>query len=381
MRRMTLQPRPDWQARVEEHGLVWHTDPDGPYWDESACYAFTLAQIEEIEAATEEVQRLYRAAGERIAQDERLLALCGVPSSYHQAVRDAWQAQPPALDYGRFDFGYNGAGPPKLFEYNCDTPTAMLETAIVQWFWKEEVFPQADQLNSLHERLLERWAALKDRIPDQRVWFAHVNDDVHEDAITTTYMRELAMQAGLETHAVLIDQIGIDAGGRIVDQDDALIGALFKLYPWEWLAAEQFGEAILPHMGSTVWIEPVWKMLWSNKAVLAVLWEMFPGHPNLLPASFDAHAMQGDYVSKPVHSREGANIEVVRKGQVLARSEGGYSRNRLVFQELYPLRDFGRGVPVLGSWIVDGAAAGLGIREDGLITGNRARFVPHIIQE
>ncbi|MEN9925916.1 MAG: hypothetical protein RL268_2042, partial [Pseudomonadota bacterium] len=160
-----------------------------------------------------------------------------------------------------------------------------------------------------------------------------------------------------------------------------LIGALFKLYPWEWLAAEEFGEAILPHMGSTVWIEPVWKMLWSNKAVLAVLWEMFPGHPNLLPASFDAHAMQGDYVSKPVHSREGANIEVVRKGQVLARSEGGYSRNRLVFQELYPLRDFGRGVPVLGSWIVDGVAAGLGIREDGLITGNRARFVPHIIQE
>lgn len=381
MRRMTLQPRPDWQARVEEHGLVWHTDPDGPYWDESACYAFTLAQIEEIEAATEEVQRLYRAAGERIAQDERLLSLCGVPSSYHQAVRDAWQAQPPALDYGRFDFGYHGSGPPKLFEYNCDTPTAMLETAIVQWFWKEEVFPQADQLNSLHERLLERWTALKDRIPDQRVWFTHVNDDVHEDAITTTYMRELAMQAGLETHAVLIDQIGIDAGGRIVDQDDALIGALFKLYPWEWLAAEEFGEAILPHMGSIVWIEPVWKMLWSNKAVLAVLWEMFPGHPNLLPASFDAQAMKGDYVSKPVHSREGANIEVVRKGQVLARSDGGYSRNRLVFQELYPLRDFGRGVPVLGSWIVDGVAAGLGIREDGLITGNRARFVPHIIQE
>ncbi len=378
---MTLQPRPDWQARVEEHGLVWHTDPDGPYWDESACYAFTLAQIEEIEAATEEVQRLYRAAGERIAQDERLLSLCGVPSSYHQAVRDAWQAQPPALDYGRFDFGYHGSGPPKLFEYNCDTPTAMLETAIVQWFWKEEVFPQADQLNSLHERLLERWTTLKDRIPDQRVWFAHVNDDVHEDAITTTYMRELAMQAGLDTHAVLIDQIGIDAGGRIVDQDDALIGALFKLYPWEWLAAEEFGEAILPHMGSTVWIEPVWKMLWSNKAVLAVLWEMFPGHPNLLHASFDAQAMTGNYVSKPVHSREGANIEVVRKGQVLARSEGGYSRNRLVFQELYPLRDFGRGVPVLGSWIVDGVAAGLGIREDGLITGNRARFVPHIIQE
>lgn len=380
MRRIALQPRLGWQAKVEEHGLVWHTDPQGPYWDESACYAFSSPQIEEIEAATEEVQRLYRAAGERIVGDEKLLSLCGIPPSYHQAVRDSWQSQMPALDYGRFDFGYTGHGPPKLFEYNCDTPTAMLETAIVQWFWKEEVFPGCDQLNSLHERLIERWITLKPTIPDARIWFTHVDDEVHEDAITTTYMRELAVQAGLETHAVLIDQIGIDAQGRIVDQDDGLISALFKLYPWEWLAAEDFGEAILPHLQSTVWLEPVWKMLWSNKAILAVLWEMFPGHANLLPTSFDPAALNGDYVSKPIHSREGANIEIVRRGQVAARSDGAYSRNRLVFQQYYPLRDFGRGVPVLGSWIVGGEAAGMGIREDGLITGNRARFVPHIIE-
>lgn len=381
MQRLTLQPRPGWQAIVESQGLIWHSDPDGVYWDESACYSFTLAEIDAIEAATEELHALYLAAAERIAGDERLLTLCGVPAHYHDAVRAAWQQQGPALNYGRFDLGYTGEGPPKLFEFNCDTPTAMLETAIVQWEWKEAVFPAADQLNSLHERLIARWAQLLPRLPGGRAWFTHVDDPAHEDTITTTYMRDLAQQAGLATRAVLIGQIGVDIAGRIVDQDDNLITALFKLYPWEWIAEEQFGRAILPHLPQTHWIEPVWKMMWSNKAVLAVLWELFPGHPNLLPAAFDPAAVGPNRVSKPVLAREGANIEVVEAGKVVARSEGGYDRGQLVYQERFALRDFGKGYPVLGSWIVDGTAAGLGIREDGLITANRSRFIPHIIQD
>jgi glutathionylspermidine synthase len=93
VQRRTLTPRPNWQAAVEEYGLIWHSDADGPYWDESGCYVFTMAAIEKIEAATEEVHRLYRAAGDKIAGDDNLLSLCGIPRSYHDAVRSAWQAQ------------------------------------------------------------------------------------------------------------------------------------------------------------------------------------------------------------------------------------------------------------------------------------------------
>ena len=195
MQRRSLTPRANWQAAVEEYGLIWHSDADGPYWDESACYAFSMTEIETIEAATEEVHRLYRAAGDRIANDPALLALCGIPDSYHPVVRAAWQSQVPALDYGRFDFAWDGSGAPKLLEFNCDTPTAMLETSIVQWYWKEEVFPAADQLNSLHEQLIARWQDIAPALPGRRVWFTHFGDAAHEDTITTTYMRDLAAQA------------------------------------------------------------------------------------------------------------------------------------------------------------------------------------------
>lgn len=381
MRRLTLDPRPQWQAKVAELGLLWHSDAEGPYWDESAAYAFSMAQVEAIEDATEAVHHLYVEAAESIVRDDLLMASCGIPAAWHKPVREAWKRRAPALDFGRFDFAWDGTGAPKLLEYNCDTPTSLLESSIIQWFWKEDVFPEADQFNSLHEKLVARWKSIADALQGRRVWFAHVADEAHEDTMTTTYLRDLAAQTGLETFGLLIDQIGIDADGRILDQDDYVISALFKLYPWEWLVAEEFGAAILPRLHETVWLEPAWKMLWSNKAVLAVLWDLFPGHPNLLPASFDPAAVGPDYVGKPVLSREGANIEVVSHGEVLARSEGKYDASRMVFQERYPLKDFGRGYPVLGSWIVAGEAAGVGIREDGLITGNRARFVPHIIED
>jgi glutathionylspermidine synthase len=379
--RHSIAPRAGWQAKVESQGLIWHSEGGEPYWDESGYYAFSPAEIERIEAATEEVYRLFLEAGEVIVSDPEMMAMFGIPDWCHRAVQAAWNEEAPALNYGRFDFGYTGEGEPKLFEFNCDTPTAMLEAGVVQWQWKEDVFPELDQFTSLHEKLIGRWAELRPRLHGRRIWFTHSADPNHEDTITTTYMRDLATQAGTETHAVVIDDIGLDARGRIVDHEDQLISAVFKLYPWEWIVGEVYGRDIVRQLPETVWIEPIWKMIWSNKAILPLLWSMFPDHPNLLAASLRKDEMGGSYVAKPFLAREGANIEVVKDGATVARSQGEYREGLTVYQQLYTLKDFGRGYPVLGCWVVDGKAAGLGIREDGLITGNRARFVPHVIKE
>jgi len=48
------------------------------------------------------------------------------------------------------------------------------------------------------------------------------------------------------------------------------------------------------------------------------------------------------------------------------------------FQDALPNR-FDGFRPVLGSWVIDGESAGLGIREsDGPVTNNLSRFVPHL---
>jgi glutathionylspermidine synthase len=378
MRRIAVDPRPDWQQIVEKSGLIWHTANGNPYWNESACYRFTAAEVDMLEAATAELYRLCIAAGQHVI-DNDLFFRFGIPDYIVPYIRRAWDEEPPALNHGRFDLGYDGVNPPKMFEYNCDTPTAMLETAVVQWEWKEAVFPDGDQFNSLHDKLLAKWRDVAPYLKSPRIHFTHTNDHAGEDTLTVSYLRDLAEQAGLQTTGIFAKDIGWNASTcRFVDLDSLSIDVLFHLYPWEWLVNEEFGRNIVDCYGAMDWIEPVWKMILSNKAILPVLWQLFPDHPNLLPCAFDRPGPT--YVRKPLLAREGANIMIVKDGKTIAGTEGDYGREGYVWQELFNLPEFAGNRPVIGSWIVDGEPAGMGIREDGLITGNTARFVPHMFE-
>jgi glutathionylspermidine synthase len=195
-----------------------------------------------------------------------------------------------------------------------------------------------------------------------------------EDQGNLDYLRDTAIQAGLDAPAIDIADIGWD-GKRFVDLDDKPIAALFKLYPWEWLTREEFGPHLLARTMRV--IEPAWKMVLSNKAILPVLWEMFPDHPNLLPASFEPGRFATDYVKKPIYSREGANVSINARGELI-EAPGEYGEEGFIWQAYQRLPRFGANHTVIGSWIVGEEPAGIGIREDeSPITRNTSRFVPH----
>lgn len=381
MRRLETAPRPNWQHTVEARGLIWHTVEGRPYWHEGTYYSFTMAEIEEIEAATAELYARFLDAGQSVIDDADAMHIFGIPAWCHDAIRKAWNDEPPVLNYGRFDLGYDGKGPPKLFEFNCDTPTSLLEASIIQRDWKETVFPGLDQFNSIHEKLVAKWLDIRPYLPGQRLYFTHIADDAGEDSVTVAYLRDTANEARLKTDTILIDDIGWHKEQRIfVDLKNQPIQAIYHLYPWEWLANEAFGRNLIENLPQTIWIEPIWKMMWSNKAILPVLSSMFPDHPNLLGAGYERPSF-GKFVAKPFLAREGANIDLLNGEQVVVSTAGAYGDSGYVYQERYMLPEMAPSTyPVIGSWIVDGRPAGMGIREDGLITGNTARFVPHVIE-
>ncbi|MFE5868094.1 glutathionylspermidine synthase family protein [Streptomyces roseifaciens] len=393
MRRHRTEPRPGWQATVEEQGVIYPLTrlPDGslrPYWDESAYYSFTLAEVEELEETVAELHEMCTAAAAHIVEHDRFADLGLTDPALTALIAESWRRREelPSV-YGRFDLRHDGGGPAKLLEYNADTPTSLVEAASAQWFWMEDRFPGLDQWNSLHERLVDAWKRQAPLLPPGTpLYFAHsAGDELGEDLMTVAYLRETAEQAGLDTRAISMENIGWDPlSGRFVDERYAFIRSCFKLYPWEWLATDRFGPNALDTLdngggtGSTLWIEPAWKMLLSNKALLAILWELHPGHPNLLPAYLDGPrelARDGGWVAKPLLGREGAGITVHEAGtDPVLRDEP------CCYQQLCPLPDFDGNRTVLGAWVVDGEPAGLGIRESaGLITDEYARFVPHVI--
>ncbi len=371
MRREASAPRHNWRSRCEVAGFRYHS-MGGTYWDESVCYAFTANQVDELEAATEELHRLCLAAADHVVREARF-AEFAIPEPMRALVAESWRRRDPTL-FGRFDLSWSGEGPPKLLEYNADTPTALLEASVAQWHWLEDTRPDADQFNSLHEKLIERWRAL--RMGAAPVYLACVKES-EEDLGNVEYLRDCATQAGWEAHQLFIEDLGWD-GARFVDLDDEPVEVLFKHYPWEWLVREEFGAHLAARPARM--IEPAWKMLLSNKALLVVLWELNYGHRNLLPAYFDERRLGGRHAKKPLLSREGANV-TLRMGATEHAQAGDYGAEGFVYQALAPLPRFDGRYPVIGSWIVGEAAAGIGIREDDSpITRNSSRFIPHYFE-
>ena len=375
MERIKTTPRNNWQQAVENLGFGFHTT-DVPYWDESAYYSFTLDEVDNLEKATTTLWDLCLKAVQHVI-DNKLYSQFKIPENYIEYIEKTWNEDVPSI-FGRFDLCYKN-GKIKMLEFNADTPTSLYEAGIVQWFWLQDFDKNKDQFNSIHEKLIAYWKYLKVYLQPGKLHFTCLKETL-EDLTNTEYMRDCAIQAGLDTKLVFIDDIGWDENAKqFVDMEDESIRNIFKLYPWEWLAAEQFGKNILEDTNQTFWIEPGWKMILSNKAILPILWELNPDCEYLLPAYFDENGMK-DYVKKPILSREGANIEMVKHYGTIEKTDGEYGEEGFVYQQLFELPDFDNNYPVIGSWIIGQEAAGIGIREAiNLITDNKSRFVPHLI--
>lgn len=395
MLRIPIVERPDWRQRAKEFGFTFHTLYGEPYWDESAYYQFTLRQIEDdIEDPTHELHQMCLAAVERVCSDEMLLKRFQIPEHYWSLVTDSWRAAAPSL-YSRFDFIYDGSGPAKFLENNADTPTSLYESGFWQWLWLEEhvdkgTLPRAaDQFNSLQEKLVNRLNHIRHEWGIEQLHFSCCKD-TDEDRGTVQYLQDCATEAGIQSPFVFIEDIGIgldnNENPHFTDLQDRVITDCFKLYPWEFMFREAFGEVI--PAASTRWIEPPWKSILSNKALLPLLWDMFPNHPNLLPAFFIDDIESGSvtlpaartWVKKPLFSREGANISIIKDNQALTETDGPYGEEGFIVQAHTPMPEFNEYYTLIGSWLVDDQPAGISIREDSSpITQDLSRYLPHII--
>ncbi|MEI4472953.1 glutathionylspermidine synthase family protein [Frigidibacter sp. MR17.24] len=396
MRKIDLPERAGWRARAEELGFTFADMHGEPYWDESSAYEFSLDEIEGgIEDPATALHAMVREAVAEVVSNDGLMARLGIPEAHRGLVADSWHRGEPEI-YGRFDLAWDGTGDAKLLEYNADTPTSLYESASFQWSWLEDqiaagVLPEgADQFNGLHEALVERFRGLF--APDTDLHFTAVGGNP-EDYATVECMGWAAREAGLGAHYCDLEKIGLSDEGQFLDDQDRVIGTLFKLYPWEDLLRDDYARHLAT--ANCQMLEPAWKAVVSNKGLLPILWRMFEGHPNLLPAFFaDEVVLNGPavkraeaalargMVEKPLFSREGAGIRIVENGQETEASpDGGYGGHPRIVQAYHPLPVMDGFRPVLGAWVVGEACVGLGIREDrGRITQDLSRFKPHYIR-
>ncbi|MSU91866.1 hypothetical protein GE300_20025 [Rhodobacteraceae bacterium 2CG4] len=399
MKLVTLTPRENYRELAEAVGFGFHTMHGQEYWVDGEAYAFSLAQVEDhIEDPSTELHKMAMDAVGEIIRDDEMMLRMAIPEEHFDLIRRSWTTAEPHL-YGRFDLSYDGVRPAKMLEYNADTPTSLFEAGVFQWSWLENMIELGqlsegcDQFNGIYEALAARWPACM-KPGETHIHFAG-DPENEEDQATLKVLAETAADAGVEAVPTALSGIGADADGRFLDEEDRVIGTLFKLYPWEDMLRDDFAGLI---RGSrTRFIEPAWKAVLSNKALMAVMWRMFEGHPNLLPCLMEDEIEretafvrrtkllleQTGTARKPVLSREGAGVRLTAPGGKILEASGadGYGHHPHVIQSLAPLPDFDGRRPVIGSWIVGDACVGMGIRDDlSAITGDLSRFVPHFIE-
>lgn len=431
--------RPDEVAKAQEAGVVW---ADLFYWDGRTYYSFTQDEMKLIGRATARLYQMIMQAANYVVEqnDPTLWQRFGISQRAAAAITEIWkdptdypegQERYWPFMYARLDLcpirGIDGhLTGVKLYEANA-TPTTLVEAACAQWDWLEHNHPHRDQWNQLDELLIKAWAReiTQVRTYGRKVDIVHFayddRDASGEDEMTVTYMATMAQEASdllvkqghkpitvkivklssitqTEMRNLPIDpsdpQSGYQGYFTVDDGDD--LEMVFHIFPWEKILAGKYGQTALWNMvqdeffagdknrKGTLWIEPIYKLLF-NKALLPILWMLFKGTPDehlLLEAYAKGAEPPGfadNAAEKAIDGREGKGTILKKNGQLLARRDGygdaGYILQKL---QLPPEFDDGR-YPVIGAWLVGDTAAGMGIREGGLITDGDATFVRHIL--
>jgi glutathionylspermidine synthase len=397
-----LEQRPNMDERHKEIGFSF-ADIDGKYWDETLAVEFSQNEIDTLEQAAQECHEMALSATKELVEsgnDQHLIDI-GIPQNMIPLIRQSWERKEPSF-YGRFDFALNfenGNLVPKCYEYNADTPTSLFEASIVQWQWLQDM-GMPDQFNFIHERLVEHFSELvankKIRLSPGADFYL-TSEDCKEDLGTIRYLQDVLHEVGLSTNLIEVSQIALaDNGWSFLDarneNDVKPIEAIFKLYPWERFALGEFFKAV--PTSQTKWTEPAWKLVMSSKGLLAKMYQMFPESPWLIPtrlasggevASLSNTAMRlplqdhehDNFVVKPCLSREGSGVHVFKGEQVIKAKDCEFNSAQHVIQDYVPSHKIEEGTIMAGVWVVGDVACGLGIRLDGEITGDLARFLPH----
>ncbi|CAH0051309.1 unnamed protein product [Clonostachys solani] len=423
MRRVSIEPRPYHTKLVQSQGLVYTLNAGADYWPDDRYYSFTTEEIELLIQAGKDVFQMCCDAAEAICRDPTIMTKkMAIPEFAVEQIISSWDREPAwGSVYGRFDVCFGGLDhpderlrTPKFYEFNADTPTSLLESAIVQWKWLEQTGHGNDQFNSIFEDLVKAWKRNLEEAEKvlghaiECVYFtASSTDTSGEDAINTTVLIEACSAAGWNTESIFLQDIQLSVKDqRFHDKAGKHIDVIFKLWPWEWMVEEEKGEQCFKDMvnigehaksgeyvGGTVWFEAPYKMLWSNKALFPILWDMFKDDPRgkwLLPTYFEHEAPETltKFCRKAIFAREGADI-ILKDGEKVIQdtTTGQYGKEGYIVQELCQLPKYqdAKGNPmyaVLGLWFIDGDPSGMGIREDATpVTTNTSTFVPHSISD
>jgi glutathionylspermidine synthase len=440
MKPIKICRRPQWQRHIQENSYQAEvlSDPKQQYWVEALPQPFAIqfdgAEETAISDATEAIWEMCVKFLDWFFTDheegdvQRRLATLQIRPEYWQAIANSWDRCDPIEDLSlctRFDLAVTAEGQIKLLEINGDTPLLGAET-VYQWNWfvdymhnhqgrKYPLPSDANQFNDFWERIAGQWRRIAAGYDLRQYGISFLVDENLEEDLEMAmqlieilinevdpniytqivYLRGLKDEHGKEIQRGL----GLDDEGYFIDHVNDRIPVLWKMYDWSDLQNDMANagttHALAERLttGEVKTIEPLWKQVLSNKGALAMMWAQFKDsdYQKYLLATYldtdnsaeSTRLLLGMHVRKPFLGLEGVAISIESGFGSLEQKESfGYGGEGFIIQEYIELPTAFGYHYAIGSWVIDGEAAGIIIRGDtSKITGRHCLIIPHIISD
>jgi len=382
---------PRWIDADQPAGKAFLAMMGGPWLtqnteDQRSYFGLSESAAREIKHATNELHAMFMHATHKVLKDDTLLARFNLPQSIWPRLRQSWNNRRNEMITGRLDFSVSERGI-KVYEYNADSASCYYESAFLQgpWFDACGVSEGRCPGQKLHPDLVRAW-----RKSGVDTLLHIMQDDDPEEDYHAQFMKSAAEQAGIRCKLIRgMEGLDWDAEGFVVDAEGERILWVWKTWAWETaldqLRAECDEDETLAAIGdqqvkSTVprlvdvllrqevmVYEPLWTLIPSNKAILPVLWQLFPDHPNLLESHYSLNQeLQGrGYVTKPIAGRCGHNISIVDGNNAVLEETGGrFSEQDQIYQALCKLPVLGKFNVQLATYTVAGKYSAASVRVD-----------------
>lgn len=354
-------------------------------------YTLSESAQHELIRATNEVHLMYLHATDRVLKDDRLLQNFNIPRLLWPRLRLSWQNRRHQTITGRLDFCLDARGL-KSYEYNADSASCHAETGAIlaRWAAAGGLHTGTDPGRGLKNALTDCWKH-RNHAP-----LVHIlQDHDSEETYHARFMQSALESAGIRTKTVYgTEGLHWDSRGRLLDDNDQQILSVWKTWAWETvleqLREDADGREVAPpirtgYPGDTVRLidvllrpevlvyEPLWTAIPSNKAILPVLWELFPKHRYLLDADYHLTpelASEG-YAKKPIGGRCGDNVTLIGTDELDATA-GKFGAQEHIYQQLWCLPQVGDNYLQICTFTVGGHYGGCCLRSDPtrIITGD-----------
>ncbi|MWV45844.1 glutathionylspermidine synthase [Paenibacillus sp. HJL G12] len=379
----------DRKERVEllsKMGFTWANIDDEEYWLDQLV-VMNRETYQELEEASACLWRILDRTVRYVHGNRHLYELIGIPEILWDMLDICPLPEENQISrYARFDYAVSHDGSIKLYELNADTPTGYVEASVVTpWMCREAGIDSPNvQMKGL---IAEAWGMEQ---PDTAACIAygeHLEDSGTIDA--------LVRHSGLDIQCVDCLELSIDHG-IVKDGTGREIKRMFALYPKEWMAVDDAGDALAYSIetGKLELFNSPHSILLQSKGLLAAAWGLYElgilyndGEREIIEKyilpTYNKPVFSGSYVSKSMFGREGGSVQMFDSGGELEiKDEDGFDTSEL-FPSVYQLRANLPAIPTVvgerrlltGMFMINGKPCGLLGRAGGLITGNTSHFI------